>query len=117
MSQVSHNQPNVQPSTFPLAMPAADGTMLYMGKDKFENEDLIKYGWPEDIWFHVDNLSSAHVYVRMQPVSANATYAIPCRTVPWKHLLLPQALLGSCVHHRDRAGVAPLSVPPAGVRS
>ncbi|XP_055740870.1 coiled-coil domain-containing protein 25 isoform X2 [Salvelinus fontinalis] len=36
-----------------------------MGKDKYENEDLIKYGWPEDIWFHVDKLSSAHVYLRM----------------------------------------------------
>ncbi len=22
-----------------------------MGKDKFENEELIKYGFPEDIWF------------------------------------------------------------------
>ncbi|KAI8143522.1 hypothetical protein BJV82DRAFT_578694 [Fennellomyces sp. T-0311] len=40
---------------------------IYMGKDKFENEDLIKYGFPEDIWFHVDKLSSAHVYVRLQP--------------------------------------------------
>uniref|UniRef100_A0A3B4H282 Coiled-coil domain-containing protein 25 n=1 Tax=Pundamilia nyererei TaxID=303518 RepID=A0A3B4H282_9CICH len=29
------------------------------------DEDLIKYGWPEDIWFHVDKLSSAHVYLRM----------------------------------------------------
>nr|XP_046149203.1 coiled-coil domain-containing protein 25-like isoform X2 [Oncorhynchus gorbuscha] len=35
-----------------------------MGKDKYEH-DLIKYGWPEDIWFHVDELSSAHVYLRM----------------------------------------------------
>jgi predicted ribosome quality control (RQC) complex YloA/Tae2 family protein len=40
---------------------------LYMGKDKFENEDLIRYGWPEDVWFHVDDLSSAHVYLRMKP--------------------------------------------------
>ncbi|XP_004349419.2 hypothetical protein CAOG_02669 [Capsaspora owczarzaki ATCC 30864] len=40
---------------------------LYMGRDKYENEDLIKHGWPEDIWFHVDKLSSAHVYVRMAP--------------------------------------------------
>ncbi|KAI9269122.1 hypothetical protein BDA99DRAFT_503629 [Phascolomyces articulosus] len=40
---------------------------IYMGKDKFENEDLIKYGFPEDIWFHVDKMSSAHVYVRLQP--------------------------------------------------
>ncbi|KAI8072490.1 hypothetical protein BC940DRAFT_292703 [Gongronella butleri] len=40
---------------------------IYMGRDKFENEDLIKYGFPEDIWFHVDKLSSAHVYVRLKP--------------------------------------------------
>jgi len=38
-----------------------------MGKDKYENEDLIKYGHPEDVWFHVDDLSSAHVYLRMKP--------------------------------------------------
>jgi len=38
-----------------------------MGKDKYENEDLIKYGLPEDVWFHVDDLSSAHVYLRMKP--------------------------------------------------
>eukprot|EP00596_Hydrurales_sp_CCMP1899_P007645 CAMPEP_0119040740 /NCGR_PEP_ID=MMETSP1177-20130426/10739_1 /TAXON_ID=2985 /ORGANISM="Ochromonas sp, Strain CCMP1899" /LENGTH=199 /DNA_ID=CAMNT_0007006057 /DNA_START=132 /DNA_END=731 /DNA_ORIENTATION=- len=37
-----------------------------MGKDKYENEDLIKYGIPEDLWFHVDDLSSAHVYLRLQ---------------------------------------------------
>ncbi|TPX59185.1 hypothetical protein PhCBS80983_g02628 [Powellomyces hirtus] len=38
---------------------------VYMGKDKYENEELIKYGWPEDVWFHVDKLSSAHVYLRL----------------------------------------------------
>ncbi|XP_072575647.1 coiled-coil domain-containing protein 25 isoform X3 [Vulpes vulpes] len=51
---------------------------IYMGKDKYESkfskalilkfpadEDLIKHGWPEDIWFHVDKLSSAHVYLRL----------------------------------------------------
>ena len=36
-----------------------------MGKDKFENEFLIKYCQNYDIWFHVDNLSSAHVYLRL----------------------------------------------------
>jgi len=46
---------------------SCDGAFLYMGKDKFENEDLIAHGWPEDVWFHVDNLSSAHVYVRQSP--------------------------------------------------
>eukprot|EP00002_Diphylleia_rotans_P027918 TRINITY_DN5623_c0_g1_i1.p1 TRINITY_DN5623_c0_g1~~TRINITY_DN5623_c0_g1_i1.p1 ORF type:complete len:143 (+),score=32.24 TRINITY_DN5623_c0_g1_i1:50-478(+) len=44
---------------------ASDGTLLYMGRDKFENEDMIKYGFPEDVWFHVDKMSSAHVYLRM----------------------------------------------------
>ncbi|KEY73550.1 hypothetical protein S7711_03709 [Stachybotrys chartarum IBT 7711] len=52
---------------------------IYVGKDKFENEDLIKYGWEEDVWyalnpqdpslrgFHVDKLSSAHIYLRLNP--------------------------------------------------
>ncbi|CAD7088566.1 unnamed protein product [Hermetia illucens] len=39
---------------------------LFMGADKYENEDLIKWGWPEDVWFHVDKLSSAHVYLRLK---------------------------------------------------
>lgn len=26
-----------------------------------------RWGWPEDVWFHVDNLSSPHVYVRLPP--------------------------------------------------
>ncbi|KAI1961002.1 hypothetical protein LOZ58_003488 [Ophidiomyces ophidiicola] len=58
---------------------------IYVGKDKEENEDLIKYGLENDVWyvflghlslpnpvwtdhpgfFHVDNLSSAHVYLRL----------------------------------------------------
>lgn len=34
--------------------------------DRGRDEDLIKFGWDEDVWFHVDNLSSAHVYVRLR---------------------------------------------------
>jgi len=40
---------------------------LFMGEDKHENEELIRWGWPEDVWFHVDKLSSAHVYLRLRP--------------------------------------------------
>jgi len=43
--------------------------VVYMGKDKFENESLIQYGHPEDVWFHVDKHSSAHVYLRLPPGS------------------------------------------------
>jgi len=55
---------------------------VYMGKDKVENEDLIKYAWPQDVWFHVDKLSSAHVYLRM-----------PDKMV-WESI--PEALLTDC---------------------
>lgn len=39
---------------------------IYVGKDKFENEELIKHGWENDVWFHVDKLSSAHIYLRLR---------------------------------------------------
>jgi hypothetical protein len=29
------------------------------------DEELIAHGWNEDVWFHADNLSSAHIYVRL----------------------------------------------------
>ncbi|KAJ1655574.1 hypothetical protein IWQ61_004702 [Dispira simplex] len=45
---------------------AAPGAKIYMGKEKYENEELIKHGWEEDVWFHVDKLSSAHVYLRLE---------------------------------------------------
>ncbi|KAG7088883.1 hypothetical protein E1B28_012831 [Marasmius oreades] len=57
-------------------------TTLYMGRDKVENEELIKYAWPQDIWFHVDKLSSAHVYLRMP------------ENMTWE--AIPEALLTDC---------------------
>ncbi|KAL7271123.1 Coiled-coil domain-containing protein 25 [Rhizina undulata] len=39
---------------------------IYVGKDKVENEELIKYGLEEDIWYlSSHNLSSAHIYLRL----------------------------------------------------
>jgi hypothetical protein len=46
------------------------------------DEDLIKYAWPQDVWFHVDKLSSAHVYLRMP------------EGMSWE--TIPQALLVDC---------------------
>ena len=46
------------------------------------DEDLIKYAWPQDVWFHVDKLSSAHVYFRMP------------EGMTWE--AIPQALLTDC---------------------
>ena len=60
---------------------ASSGHVIYMGKDKFENEDLIKYAWAEDIWFHVDDLSSAHVYLRF-PAPGTKHKPVPIDTIP-----------------------------------
>ena len=46
------------------------------------DEELIKYAWPQDVWFHVDKLSSAHVYLRMPD------------TMEWESI--PDALLTDC---------------------
>lgn len=48
------------------------------------DEDLIAHGWPEDVWFHVDNLSSAHIYLRLPNPDAE----------PWT--AIPKALLTDC---------------------
>lgn len=32
------------------ARPEAGDYTIFMGLDKYENEELIKYGFPEDIW-------------------------------------------------------------------
>jgi hypothetical protein len=42
-----------------------EDVICYVGRDKHENEALIAHGWPGDIWFHVDSVSSAHVYFRL----------------------------------------------------
>ncbi|MBA0756986.1 hypothetical protein Gotri_020114 [Gossypium trilobum] len=48
------------------ARPEDGDYTIFMGLDKYENEELIKYGFIEDIWFHVDKMSSAHVYLRLK---------------------------------------------------
>ena len=37
---------------------------LSQGRDKHENENLVAHALPHDIWFHVEDMSSAHVYLR-----------------------------------------------------
>jgi NFACT protein RNA binding domain len=57
-------------------------TWIYSSAHLPADEELIKYAWPQDVWFHVDKLSSAHVYLRMQD------------GMEWESL--PQALLIDC---------------------
>ena len=40
------------------ARPDAGDYTIFMGADKNENEELIKYGLPEDVWYeHFSSLS------------------------------------------------------------
>ena len=54
-----------------------------MGGCADADEDLLRHGLPEDVWFHVDKLSSAHVYLRLPE-------SIPSWTD------IPEALLEDC---------------------
>jgi len=40
------------------ARPEAGDYTIFMGLDKYENEELIKYGFPEDIWYRTPALSN-----------------------------------------------------------
>lgn len=46
------------------------------------DDELLKYAESDDLWFHVSELSSAHVYLRLQP--------------GWSLSSLPEALLQDC---------------------
>lgn len=57
----------------------------------FIDEELIKWGWPEDVWFHVDKFSSAHVYLRLRHVSLIISYKFLTqlmRNIDMKHVNL-----------------------------
>lgn len=47
---------------------------VFMGKDKHENEKLLKHSLPRYIWFHVDNFSSAHLYLQLSPTQQLAKF-------------------------------------------
>ncbi|KAL6006222.1 hypothetical protein ACLOJK_040268 [Asimina triloba] len=66
------------------ARPDVGDYTIFMGLDKYENEDLIKYGFPEDIWFHVDKMSSAHVYLRLN--KGNKVNNVDVVYTPWYNL-------------------------------
>lgn len=63
-----------------ITLDGGQDIICYVGRDKHENEHLIKYGWPGDVWFHVEGLSSAHVYFRIKNLHANLK--IPVGGIP-----------------------------------
>ncbi|KAL8908693.1 MAG: hypothetical protein Q9207_000661 [Kuettlingeria erythrocarpa] len=105
---------------------------IYVGKDKFENEELIKYGWDED--FHADNLSSAHVYLRLKPgqewenlpvalvedcaqltkansIEGNKKDNVAVIYTPWSNLLKNASMVTGQVGFRDQKKTRTILVP------
>ncbi|RKP29491.1 DUF814-domain-containing protein [Metschnikowia bicuspidata] len=57
---------------------------IYMGKDKFENDPLIRKSQPHNLWFHADKHSSAHVYLQLTQEQ---------QALKFEELRLPKTLL------------------------
>ncbi|WVZ20840.1 hypothetical protein V8G54_008162 [Vigna mungo] len=77
------------------ARPEAGDYTIFMGLDKFENEELIKYGFPEDIWLHkgqtIDGMSEGLLEDCAQLVKANSIQGNKVNNVdvvytPWSNL-------------------------------
>lgn len=86
----------------------------------------LHLGWPEDVWFHVDKLSSAHVYLRLGPgqtlddipsaviedacqlckansITGNKTNNIDVVYTMWENLKkTPSMEAGQVAFHRDK---------------
>lgn len=76
------------------------GFFLLQGKDKYENEDLIRYSVPHDIWFHVDDLSSAHVYLRL-PEGVSIDTIDPATLEDAAQLVKANSIQGNKVNNLD----------------
>lgn len=63
---------------------STDTYPIYMGKDKIENDPLISHSHPKNLWFHVDKVSSAHLYIDLPN---------ELKFKPFKDLSLPSSLL------------------------
>jgi hypothetical protein len=58
---------------------------------------------PEDVWFHVDDLSSAHVYLRLKPGQTMDDIP-PCVLEDCGALVKANSIQGCKVRPRRRAG-------------
>ncbi|KAF4634970.1 hypothetical protein G7Y89_g3130 [Cudoniella acicularis] len=72
---------------------------IYVGKDKVENEDLIKFGLEEDVWFHADKLS------RNKKDNVTIIYT------PWSNLKKDGSMAVGQVSFKDNKKVKRILVP------
>jgi len=70
--------------------------LFYVGRNKYDNWDLIDNSKPWDVWFHVENAPSCHVILEMDDVDK------------WRNI--PRAVLkrgaGLCKEHSSSKSIA-----------
>ncbi|RMZ81063.1 hypothetical protein DV738_g2375, partial [Chaetothyriales sp. CBS 135597] len=88
---------------------------IYVGKDKVENEDLIKFGWDEDV--------CAHVYLRLKPGQSwtdiqpklledcNKKDNVTVIYTPWSNLRKDASMATGQVSFHDPKAVKKVHVP------
>ncbi|EGS23557.1 uncharacterized protein CTHT_0002520 [Thermochaetoides thermophila DSM 1495] len=93
---------------------------IYVGKDKFENEDLIKYGWEEDVWLQEgqswDNLPQELLNDLAQLTKANSIEGnkkdnITVIYTPWSNLRKDGSMDVGQVGFKDPKKVKRILVP------
>ncbi|KAI0988236.1 hypothetical protein GJ496_010932 [Pomphorhynchus laevis] len=67
--------------------------LIYMGEDQLENDKLLDAYLPNDVWFHVDSISSAHVYLEL-PQQGDKDKSINIIKINIDEV--PEALLDQC---------------------
>ena len=75
-----------------------DDISIYMGIDRDENELMLKYGCNRDLVFHVDKLSSAHLYLRTSnDIDDKLFKKIEYESDFEKYLDIPQHIIEQCL--------------------
>ncbi|KAJ8450459.1 hypothetical protein Cgig2_002144 [Carnegiea gigantea] len=76
------------------ARPEAGDYTIFMGLDKYENEELIKYGFPEDIWYLF------FLSIRLRLCCWSSSKFLPSRAV-WNSTSRPKNASLDSVHYVD----------------
>ncbi|KAG7112174.1 Coiled-coil domain-containing protein 25 like [Verticillium longisporum] len=95
---------------------------IYVGKDKFENEDLIKYGWEEDVWVCLSHQEKGHISLlpllddlaqltKANSIEGNKKDNVTVIYTPWSNLKKDGSMATGQVSFKDPRKVKRILVP------
>ncbi|KAI2631883.1 DUF814-domain-containing protein [Hypoxylon sp. NC1633] len=99
---------------------------VYVGKDKFENEELIKYGWEEDVCAHIylrlnegdswddipqDLITDLAQLTKANSIEGNKKDNITVIYTPWSNLKKDGSMAVGQVSFKDQRKVKKILIP------